>query len=63
MNISNNELYQLRSENDIHYLLVKKTVADVVGTYVATVMNSAGKVSAEIDLTITGKMSHRKRLS
>ena len=55
MPIETNELYQLRPENDTHYLLIKQAVADVVGTYVITAANSAGKVSGEIDLTITGK--------
>ncbi|CAF1262379.1 unnamed protein product, partial [Rotaria sordida] len=54
MPISSNELYQLRTDNDTHYLLIKKAIADVVGTYVATAVNTAGKVSADIDLTITG---------
>lgn len=55
MSVSNNEFYQLRTDNETHYLLVKKAVADVAGTYVITAVNSAGKVSADIDLTITGK--------
>jgi len=54
MIISSNALYQLRTENDIHYLLIKKAVADVVGTYVVTAANIAGKVSTEIDLNIAG---------
>jgi hypothetical protein len=52
MTISSNDLYQLRNENDKYYLLIKKGVADVMGTYVVTAMNAAGKVSAEIDLSI-----------
>jgi hypothetical protein len=54
MPISSNELYQLRTENDKHYLLIKNAIADVVGTYVITAVNTAGKISAEIDLNITG---------
>ncbi|CAF3575459.1 unnamed protein product [Adineta steineri] len=54
MTLSSNDLYQIRNENDMHYLLIKKAVAEVVGTYVITVANSAGKVSTDIDLTITG---------
>jgi hypothetical protein len=54
MTISSNELYQLRTENNISYLLIKKAVADVVGTYHVTAANSAGKVSTEIDLSIAG---------
>ena len=48
-------LYQLRTENDTYYLLIKKAIADVVGTYVITAVNTAGKVSAEIDLNIAGR--------
>lgn len=55
MIISSNELYQLRTENDTHYLLIKKAIADVVGTYVITAANTAGKATAEIDLNIAGK--------
>jgi hypothetical protein len=55
MPISSNEFYQLRTDNDTYYLLIKKAIADVVGTYVVTAMNTAGNVSAEIDLNITGK--------
>ena len=55
MPISSNEFYQLRTENDTHYLLIKKAVADVVGTYAITAANTGGKTSAEIDLNITGK--------
>ncbi|CAF4411341.1 unnamed protein product, partial [Rotaria sp. Silwood2] len=54
MTISSNELYQLRTDNDTHYLLIKKAIADVAGTYVATAVNTAGKITADIDLTITG---------
>lgn len=54
MPISNNELYQLRTENDTHYLLVKNAAADVAGNYVITVTNAAGSVSEEIDLHVTG---------
>jgi hypothetical protein len=54
MTISSNDLYQLRNENDKYYLLIKKAVADVVGTYVITAINAAGKVSTEIDLSIAG---------
>ena len=53
--LSNNELYQLRTDNDTHYLLIKNVVADVAGTYVINVTNAAGDVSGEIDLEITGK--------
>jgi len=56
MPISSNELYQLRTANDTYYLLIKKAIADVVGTYVITAVNTAGKVSTEIDLNITGKL-------
>ncbi|CAF1491714.1 unnamed protein product, partial [Adineta ricciae] len=52
--IANNELYQLRTDNDTHYLLIKNVVADVAGTYVINVTNAAGDVSGEIDLEITG---------
>ncbi|CAF4411465.1 unnamed protein product, partial [Rotaria socialis] len=54
MTISSNELYELRSDNETYYLLIKKAVADVVGTYVITAVNTAGKATADIDLTITG---------
>jgi hypothetical protein len=56
MPISSNEFYQLRTANDTYYLLIKKAIADVVGTYVITAVNTAGKVSTEIDLNITGKL-------
>ena len=56
MTISSNELYQLRTENDKHYLLIRKAIADVVGTYVITAVNTAGKTSAEINLKITCKL-------
>jgi hypothetical protein len=59
MPISSNELYQLRTENGIYYLLIKKAIADVVGTYVVTAVNTAGKVSAEIDLNIIGKIESK----
>ena len=59
MPISSNELYQLRTENDTHYLLIKKAIADVVGTYLITVTNTAGKISGEIDLNITGKLKNK----
>ena len=55
MPVSSGDFYQLRTENDTHYLLIKKAVADVVGTYVATVVNAAGKVSADIDLSVAGQ--------
>ncbi|CAF3835512.1 unnamed protein product, partial [Rotaria magnacalcarata] len=54
MTISSNEIYELRSDNETYYLLIKKAVADVVGTYVITAVNTAGKVTADIDLNITG---------
>lgn len=54
MALTSNNLYQLRNENDTHYLSIKKAGAEVVGTYVVTAANSAGKVSAEIDLNIAG---------
>ncbi|CAF3618249.1 unnamed protein product [Rotaria sordida] len=54
ISISPNELYQLRTENDMYYLLIKKAVADVMGTYVITASNVNGKNSTEIDLGITG---------
>ncbi|CAF4656912.1 unnamed protein product, partial [Rotaria socialis] len=53
MAISSNEFYQLRTENDTHYLLIKKAGADVMGAYLITATNTSGKVSAEIDLSIT----------
>ncbi len=55
MPISSNEFYQLRTDNDIYYLLIKKAIGDVAGTYVVTAVNTAGKDSAEINLNITGK--------
>ncbi|CAF2489671.1 unnamed protein product [Rotaria sp. Silwood2] len=54
MPISSNEFYQLRTENDMHYLLIKKAVADVMGTYLITAINIVGRASTEIDLSITG---------
>jgi hypothetical protein len=57
MPISSNEFYQLRTDNDTYYLLIKKAISDVVGTYIITAVNTAGKVSAEIDLNITGKLN------
>jgi hemicentin len=54
MTIASNEFYQLRTENDTHNLLIKQAIADVVGTYVINVVNTAGKVSGEIDLNIQG---------
>jgi hypothetical protein len=54
MTISSNDLYQLRTENDMYYLLIKKAVADVVGAYLVTATNIAGKVATEIDLNIAG---------
>jgi hypothetical protein len=57
MVISSNEFYQLRTENDTYYLLIKKAIADVIGTYIITAVNTAGKDSAEIDLNITGKLN------
>jgi hypothetical protein len=38
----------------MHYLLIKKAVADVIGTYLITAVNTAGKISTEIDLNIAG---------
>ncbi|CAF2746284.1 unnamed protein product [Rotaria sp. Silwood2] len=54
MPISSNEFYQLRTANDMHYLLIKKAVADVMGTYLITAINIVGRASTEIDLSITG---------
>lgn len=54
MTITSNDFYQLRTENDTSYLTIKKAVADVVGSYVITAANSAGKVSTEIELNIAG---------
>jgi len=54
MAISSNEHYQLRTENDKYFLLIKKAVADVSGVYLITAMNSAGKSATEIDLSIAG---------
>lgn len=56
MTLSSNEFYQLRTENDTYYLLIKKAIADVVGTYVIAAVNTAGKATAEMDLNITGKI-------
>jgi hypothetical protein len=55
MPISSNEHYQLRTENDMYYLLIKKAAADVVGNYLITAMNTSGKVATEIDLSVVGK--------
>ena len=55
MVLSSNNLYQLRNENEMHYLSIKKAGAEAVGTYVVTAANSAGKVSVDIDLNIAGK--------
>ena len=52
--ISSNEHYQLRADNDTHYLAVKRALADAAGTYVITAVNTAGQASAEIDLTVKG---------
>lgn len=57
MPLSSNELYQLRTEHDKHYLLIKKAVADVVGVYLVTVANTAGKAATEIELSIAGELS------
>lgn len=57
MTINSNDLYQLRNENDMYYLVIKKAVADVIGNYIATAANVSGKVSAEIDLNIAGQIS------
>jgi len=54
MTISSNDLYQLRNDNDMYYLLIKKAIAEVVGTYVITATNMAGKISTDIDLNIAG---------
>ncbi len=59
--ISSNDLYQLRNENDMYYLVIKKAVADVVGAYLITASNSAGKASTEIDLNIAGKIFLEKK--
>lgn len=53
--LSSNQHYEFRTENDTHYLLVKKAVADVMGTYVVTATNKGGKASAEMNLSIKGK--------
>jgi len=63
MPISSNELYQLRTEKDTYYLLIKKAIADVVGSYVVTALNKAGKATAEIDLNITGKFERKYRFN
>lgn len=55
MTISSNELYELRTDNDTHYLLIKKAVSDVAGLYVVTAANKAGKASVNIDLNVAGK--------
>ena len=55
MPVSSNDLYQLRTENEMHYLLIKRAVADVVGSYIITATNASGKVSTEIDLNIEGE--------
>ena len=55
MALASNELYQLRTENDKHYLLIKKALADVVGTYLVNVANTAGRVATEIELSIAGE--------
>jgi len=55
MTISSNDVYQLRTENDTHYLLIKNATGDVAGTYDITAASILGKVSTEIDLDITGK--------
>lgn len=62
MVISSNDLYQLKTENDTYYLIIKKAVADVVGTYLITAANVIGKTSTEIDLSIAGQ-SHKNILS
>lgn len=56
MPVTSNDFYQLRTENDKHYLLIKKAVADVAGSYIITASNAAGKVSTEIDLNIDGEI-------
>jgi len=61
MAIASNDLYQLRSDNDTHYLTIKKAIADVIGTYVITAVNTAGKTSTEIDLSIAGKENKMNR--
>ncbi|CAF5130161.1 unnamed protein product, partial [Rotaria magnacalcarata] len=61
MTISSNEFYQLRTENDTHYLLIKKAAADVMGVYLITAANTSGKVSTEIDLRIAGLTTIFKR--
>jgi hypothetical protein len=55
MILSSNDFYELRTENDMHYLLIKNAVADVVGTYLVTVANTAGKISTDIDLSVAGE--------
>jgi hypothetical protein len=54
MTITSNDLYQLRNDNNMYYLLIKKAIADVIGTYVITASNVSGKTSTEIDLNIAG---------
>ena len=52
--ITSNEFFDLRTDNDTYYLVIKKAVADVIGTYVVTAQNKAGTISGQINLTITG---------
>lgn len=54
MILSSNDVHQLSNENDMYYLTIKKAGAEVMGTYVITANNSAGKISAEIDLNVAG---------
>ena len=54
MVLSSNDVHQLTNENDMYYLVIKKAGAEVMGTYVITASNSAGKVSTEIDLNVAG---------
>ncbi|CAF0916357.1 unnamed protein product [Adineta ricciae] len=54
MVLSSNDVHQLTNENDMYYLAIKKAGAEVMGTYVITASNSAGKVSTEIDLNVAG---------
>ena len=55
LTIPSSDIYQLRTENDIYYLLIKRVMANVAGTYQITASNNAGKVETEIDLSIAGK--------
>lgn len=60
MTITSNDHYQLRTDNDKYCLLIKQAIADVAGTYVITAVNTAGKATAEVDLSIAGKFERKK---